>query len=340
MYQSSKFYKDKDGHFAIKAGKQPFKILQLTDIHFGFGLLSKRQDNLAKEAIKTLIERTKPDMIALTGDSIFPFVFKSGTLNNIKQARKLIAFMDAFKIPYTFVFGNHDIEMGSKGDKNAVAQIIEEGAYSIFDKGPDNLPGMGNYILKLIGDENKPYMALAFLDSNMYRDGWFFSGFDCIRETQTKWCMDSLETLKKENDALSALAFFHMPLPEFKRAYERMKLGDNSVTYHFGSIGEPDDYFGISKYQPDFFERAVENGIIKGMFCGHDHYNTLGLSYKGIMMAYGMSIDYLGYKHIDKKYIQRGGTLITVYPNGIFEARPEPLTTMVSTFVRGADKSL
>ncbi len=338
MYQNSNFYKDNDGHFALMTGDQPLKILQITDIHFGFGLFSKRQDKLAKEAIKTLIDRTKPDLITLTGDSIFPFLFKSGTMNNLKQAEKLVQFMDGFEIPYTFVFGNHDIEIGSKGDKNTVSEIIEKGRYSIFDKGPESLTGMGNYMLKLLNDEGASHTALVFLDSNMYRDGWFFSGFDCIREDQTRWCMDSLEALKNENSALNALAFFHMPLPEFKQAYERMKLGDKSVTYHFGSIGEPDDYFGISKYQPDFFERAVENGTIKAMFCGHDHYNTLALTYKGIMMAYGMSIDYLGYKRIEKRYIQRGGTLITVYPNGIFEVRPEPLTTMVSTFVRGMDK--
>lgn len=338
MYQNSNLHRDALGHFVINIGQKPFKILQLTDLHLGFGWLSRKRDKLALEAVATLIRRTQPDLIALTGDCIFPFLPKSGTLNNLKQAKALVDFMDNFEIPYTFVFGNHDIEMGSKGDKNAVSEIIESGKYSIFSRGDTDLTGMGNYLVKLQADGEDATTALVFLDSNMYRDGWFFSGFDCIREDQTRWCLTQLEALKAKHASVKALCFFHMPLPEFKIAYEKMKLGDKLVTYNFGSVGEADDYFGISKYQPDFFEKIAEQGIVKGIFCGHDHYNTLSLTYKGIMMTYGMSIDYLGYKNIHKKYVQRGGTVITVYPNGDFEARPEPLTTVVSQFVRGAEK--
>lgn len=335
MYNSHIFYKDKDGHFAINIGDKPFKILQLTDMHLGFGILSKNKDKLAMDAVESIIAKAKPDLIILTGDSIFPFIPRAGTRNNIKQARKLVEFMDSFKIPYAFLFGNHDVEMGSKGDKKEVADAILEGKYSIFDKGEEDLTGVGNYIIKLVNDDKDLLMALPILDSNMYRDGWFFSGFDCIHDDQTEWCTKELLKLREHNKDLSALAFFHIPLAEFKEAYEKMKLGDKNVQYNFGSIGEENDYFGISKYKCDFFEKAVDNGIIKGMFCGHDHLNTLSLTYKGIMMTYGMSIDFLGYSNMKKKHTQRGGTLITVYEDGKFNVTPVPLTRVVSTFVRG-----
>ena len=76
------------------------------------------------------------------------------------------------------------------------------------------------------------------------------------------------------------------------------------------------DYSGISKFKNSFFDRIVENGLIKWMFCGHDHLNTLSLIYKGIQITYGMSIDYLGYTGIKKNYTQRGGTLITRKADG------------------------
>jgi len=338
MYNNPMFFKDKDNHFVLKIGEKPYKILQLTDLHFGFGILSKKQDKLGMAAVTKLINETKPDLIILTGDSIFPFILKSGTRNNIKQAKKLVEFMDYFKIPYAFLFGNHDIEMGSKGDKNQISEIISDGQYSIFAKGDKNLTGLGNYIIKLHDCKEQLLMALVMLDSNMYRDGWFYSGFDCIREEQTAWCMEEMSKLKKQNHDLKALAFFHMPLPEFKQAYEKMKLGDKSVEFNFGSIGENNDYFGISKYKPDFFEKAVENGVIKGIFCGHDHLNTLSLTYKDIMMTYGMSIDFLGYSNISKRYTQRGGTIITINHDGLFKVAPVPLTTVVSDFVRGQNK--
>ena len=123
-----------------------------------------------------------------------------------------------------------------------------------------------------------------------------------------------------------------------KEAYEKMKLGDKSVIYQHGSISEKNEYFGISKYGGTFFDRAVENGVIKWMFCGHDHLNTLSLVYKGIQMTYGMSIDYLGYKGIQKSYIQRGGTLITRKADKAVEVKMVPLGSVVSTRVRGVKK--
>jgi len=338
VYQNEKLSIEETGQFTLITEvlkDKPFKILQLTDIHFGFGPLSKKQDAKAMADIRELIRLTDPDYLVLTGDSIFPYIIKSGTLNNIKQAHSLIDFLDDFKIPYSIIFGNHDIEMGAKGGKNEISEIFESGKYSVFSKGDPTLNGMGNYMVKLASKDQTVYSTLVFLDSNMYRDGWFYSGFDCIREDQTKWCMASLSKIKSQHSNMTALAFFHMPLPEFKEAYAQMKLGNKEIVYNFGSIGESDDYFGISKYQPDFFESALENKIIKGMFCGHDHYNTLSLTYKGIMMTYGMSIDYLGYKNIHKKYIQRGGTLITLQLDSTFEVKPVPLNSVVSTFVRG-----
>ena len=147
--------------------------------------------------------------------------------------------------------------------------------------------------------------------------------------------MTRLNDLKKCNPDIKAMAFFHMPPAEFKEAYRKMKLGDKSVIYQHGSIAEKNEHFGISKFEGTFFKKAVENGVIKWMFCGHDHLNTLSLIYKGIQMTYGMSIDYLGYKDIDKSYIQRGGTLITRKPDGRILVSMVPLGAVISTRVSG-----
>ena len=114
MYYSDRCKQIDDETFTIRIPKdQDFRILQLTDLHLVFGFLSKGKDRLALDAVRTLIETSKPDLIVLTGDSIFPFWPRSGTMNNRKQAKKLMAFLDGFEIPYTLVFGNHDCELGS-----------------------------------------------------------------------------------------------------------------------------------------------------------------------------------------------------------------------------------
>lgn len=339
MYSSDKFRQIDNETFTLKIPQNgAFRILQLTDLHLGFGLLSKEMDKLALAAISALIEKTRPNLIVLTGDSIFPFLPKTGTFNNRKQARKLMHFLDHFKIPYTLVFGNHDCEMFSTCSKEELAKLYKKGKYCIFTEGRKNLTGVGNFLIELVDDSGKVLLPLVMLDSNMYGEGgWFYSGFDRIHDDQVDWCMERLNALQQKYADIEAMAFFHMPLREFKEAYEKMKLGDKSVLYQHGSIAEKDEYFGISKFKSTFFDKAAENGIIKWMFCGHDHLNTLSLIYKGIQMTYGMSIDYLGYKNIKKSYIQRGGTLITRKADGSVDIRMVPVGPVVSTRIRGVE---
>ncbi len=337
MYRSDQFKQVDDETFTISIPKdRDFRILQLTDLHLGFGLLSKGADKLALDAVRKIIEKSKPHMIVLTGDLIFPFLPKSGTLNNRKQAKKLMEFLDRFELPYTLVFGNHDCELFSACGKKELAELYRQGRYCIFTEGRKDLTGVGNFLIELVDASGKVLLPLVMLDSNMYGEGgWFFSGFDRIHEDQVDWCTERLNALKQEYPNIKAMAFFHMPPREFKEAYEKMKLGDGNVIYRHGSIAENDEYFGISKLKSTFFDRAAENGVIKWIFCGHDHLNTLSLVYKGIQMTYGMSVDYLGYKDIKKSYIQRGGTLITRSADGNVDIAMVPIGSVVSTRVRG-----
>ena len=186
------------------------------------------------EAVRKIIKTARPDLIVLTGDSIFPFLPRSGTRNNRMQARKLMAFLDGFEIPYTLVFGNHDCELGSTCNKEELAELYQQGTYCIFSEGRKDLTGVGNFLIELVDDSGNVLLPLVMLDSNMYGEGgWFFSGFDCIHDDQINWCMERLDAMKQDNPDIKAVAFFHIPLREFKEAYEKMKLGDKSVNKLF-----------------------------------------------------------------------------------------------------------
>ena len=124
MYTSKNFQiRDEETFSLCIPTDRDYKILQLTDLHLGFGMFSGKKDRLALAAVTELIRRTGPDLIVLTGDSVFPFFPKSGTMNNRKQAEKLLAFLDGFQIPYTLVFGNHDCEMASCRKKHGRSAI-------------------------------------------------------------------------------------------------------------------------------------------------------------------------------------------------------------------------
>lgn len=210
MYKSDNFKQLDNETFTLKINTdRDYKILQITDLHLGFGMFSRKKDGLALRAVSRIIKRTKPDLIVLTGDSIFPFFPKAGTMNNKRQGELFISFMDRFAIPYALVFGNHDCEILAKYRKDKLSDIYSSGEYSIFAKGRKDIYGMGNYFINLTDSKGRVVLPLAFLDSNMYGEGsWFYSGFDCIHKDQVDWCMDKLDELKSENEDIKAMAFF------------------------------------------------------------------------------------------------------------------------------------
>ena len=143
MYNSDGFRQTDEETFTLRIPKdKEFRILQLTDLHLGFGFISRGRDKLELDAVRKTIRKAGPDMLVLTGDLIFPFWPKSGTFNNRKQAKRLMEFLDGFEIPYTLVFGNHDCEVGSTCNKEELAKLYKKGKYCIFTEGRKNLTGV------------------------------------------------------------------------------------------------------------------------------------------------------------------------------------------------------
>ncbi|QIH77556.1 hypothetical protein GTN30_02650 [Macrococcoides canis] len=79
-----------------------FKILQLTDLHFG-NLLpeSSHIDQVTKALIMRLIHTNQPDFIAITGDLIW-----SKPPNSLSTFRDVLEFINSFNIPFAATFGN------------------------------------------------------------------------------------------------------------------------------------------------------------------------------------------------------------------------------------------
>jgi hypothetical protein len=142
------------------------------------------------------------------------------------------------------------------------------------------------------------------------------------------WYAREVERLNaEEGRTVSSMAFFHIPLQQYRTAYELHEQGSDEVTYFFGENGEKMiDKVCCSDYPSSLFDRMVELGSTKAVFCGHDHYNNMSLEYRGIRLTYGMSIDYLAMPGIEKDTAQRGAELITLHPDGSFDLRQIPLT--------------
>lgn len=326
---SAKIDKTTNGTVITKESGRPFRILQLTDLHYGGGILSCKKDKLALAAIEKIVKAANADFIVITGDLVYPLPMFSGTINNLKESRRVGELMTSLGVPWTLVFGNHDSESFATADKNRLGDYYSSLPNCYFEKGDEGISGVGNYCIKLLNADGALNTALMFIDSNAYTGKTFFSGFDTIHDDQIEWYKNTINRISNGSNPVNSLAFFHIPPKEFKEGWDKCYIGSKEAEYHLGFVQEKDNYFGYPKQKEGrFFSEMVKFGSCKGMFMGHDHLNTLSITYQGIRLTYGMSIDYLAYRGIMKKHTQRGGTIIEISDDGSFEVSLLPLDSL------------
>jgi len=254
-----------------------FKIAQFTDIHWREG--SPRCEQ-ATSTIETVLRAERPDLVVFSGDIVTDQPAAEGwkTVTDI---------FERAKTPYVVLMGNHDPEVMAKQD---IYDFLVTRKYYIGESGAEAVSGYGNSVLVLYGSKNggeKPAALLYFLDSNDYPKDKSCGTYDWIHFDQIAWYRQRSELFTAENDGrpLPALAYFHIPLPEYK------DIIDAPLTYGIYNEGEvcsPD-------YNSGMFTSFLEKGDVMGMFVGHDHNNDYIGQLKGIAMAYGRKTGFDSY---------------------------------------------
>lgn len=314
------------------------RILQLTDVHIGAGAFSTKKDAWAIEAVAEVVKKAQPDLVVVTGDVAYPVPFQAGTFNNQKEAEMFATLMDSLGVYWTMTFGNHDTEIYSLYTREEIVERVytqNKWKYCIFTEGPSNIDGKGNQLINVQKTNGEITQSLYLVDSHSYTDGDYFGiawKYDKIHDNQVEWYAQCVEKVNETNVArgftgdVKSLMFFHIPLVQFQTAWDEFvnngHKNTENVTYYYGVAGEKGEKCYPGKADGKMFDKILELGSTKGVFCGHDHYNNFSIDYKGVRLTYGMSIDYLAYPGIYKKIAQRGGTLITVENTGSFDVAP------------------
>jgi hypothetical protein len=244
------------------------KIVQFTDTH----IEPKKGNNLDVYAtIEKVMASEKPDLVVLTGDVV--------TEGDPQEAyRKLAAIFEKAKTPWAVIFGNHDSEHNVS--RKDVADWVESLPYCINRNDKDS-EGYTNFIYPVYGKDNQAAAQLYFMDSNAYSTlkptvggwGWF-------THRQVTWYRDQSRRLTQSNGGkpFPALAFFHIPLPEYTAAWH------NTLNPPIGVRNEDECSPEINT---GMFAAMLESGDVMGTFVGHDHINDyIGVHY-GIALAYG-----------------------------------------------------
>lgn len=325
-------YEEETGIYTITAEHDDFRILHLTDIHLGGSVSSSYKDYQALEACRRLIEYTQPDFIIVTGDLVFPMGIMSFSLNNESPVMQFASFLRNIGIPWAFTYGNHDTEAMATGNRIAIDTLYQSLSYKstgnlLYPYRQPDITGRNNQLIRIENPDGTLRQALVLLDSNDYTNERI-NQYDYIHDDQVEWYRAQIEALTAEaGEIVPSMLFFHIPLQEYRTAYELYEQGSDAVKYFFGCIGETMiNPICCSDYPSKLFDTAVELGSTQAIFCGHDHYNNISMEYRGIRLTYGMSIDYLAMPGIAQDTAQRGGELITLHPDGTFDLTQIPLT--------------
>lgn len=265
-----------------KDGK--FKIVQFTDIHL------KEYNQLTSDSaltvMNTILEREKPDLVLLTGDI--------ATSQNMEMAWDVVTQpMINAEIPWAAVFGNHDYEHGYTNHKIMEYLLTLPFNYSQF--GPDDISGSGNYVLEIKDKKSKRTKALLYcLDSNAYTDDIDnpeLGKYDWIKFDQIQWYRKTSEnyTERNKNRAHPALAFFHIPLPEYK-IVQQMET----------TVGDKDEKVSSPAINSGMYNAMLEMQDVMGVFVGHDHNNNFIGCLNNICLAYGCKTGFESYGSFDK----------------------------------------
>ena len=245
-----------------------FKIVQFTDTHIE---LKEKKNPEVYSTIEKVIASENPDFIILTGDIV--------TEDNPQEAyKKLASIFEKAKIPWAMVFGNHESEHNfSRKDLSVFLQKLPFCMNN--DKGETK--GNSNFVLPVYGKEKKTAAVLYCMDSNEYStlepvvEGWgWFS------HSQVGWyCEQSRKnTISNNGKPMPALAFFHIPLPEYTKAWNNKAVPP---------VGVKNEDECSPEINTGMFAAMLERGDVMGTFVGHDHVNDyIGIHF-GIALAYG-----------------------------------------------------
>ena len=249
-----------------------FKIVQFADMHWQ---KCDANDMETSKLMEEILDIEKPDLVVLTGDNICG----GGCTDCKKPILGYSKPMVDRKIPWAVAFGNHDDE-GPMSRKEQM-KLFQTTPFCLAKAGPEDIDGVSNYYLNIYGSKgDKAKNTLYFIDSLSYAPEKI-GGYAWITRKQINWYVETAAKIEKQNgQKLPALAFFHIPIPEYEQAFDANSLGGKNEKVCCPVINS------------GFFAAMLEVGDIVGVFVGHDHTNDYESTLNGIRLCYGRGSGY------------------------------------------------
>jgi len=276
-----------------------FTIVQFTDLHWNNG---EADDLKTRGLMERVLAAEQPDLIVFSGDVIDSLRCK----NPQRSFGEAVAVAEKSGVPWAAIFGNHDSE-GNVVTREQLMKVQTALDGCVAEAGPKEIDGVGNFVIRVIGANDRTAAALYFFDSGSYSALTYAPGYDWIHGNQVEWYRNQSRLLQNMHGGKSVpgLAFFHIPLPEYREVWER------HICYgrRFEKVCCPPLNSGL-------FAAMIEEGGVMGTFCGHDHTNDFTGMLRGIRLCYGRAT---GYQTYGRWFYSRGARVIRLQEGGSFD---------------------
>ena len=243
------------------------RVAQFTDLHFGdekAGGYSNNREARTIEFMQQVVNETNPDLIILTGDILF-----GKKVNGPKGLQKVLDIMDSFKIPYAYLYGNHDAEELTEGySKKELHEYLlaNESPYLIYgdeysEKNRKSYLDVryGVYSLQIRNVDNKDLLGAYMFFDNGYYDSRI-SSYNSISQGQIDWYVTRVNELQTEYsqqsnnpcEVVPTVIFNHMQLPEYYNAYVSAyakEYGDDKFKEKYGAAIDTENEYEFIIFQ-------------------------------------------------------------------------------------------
>ncbi|GAB2554070.1 metallophosphoesterase family protein [Gracilibacillus alcaliphilus] len=279
---------------AVQLRGDNFKILQLTDLHFG-ELPHNKEDQQTLALIKEKTAEVQPDLIVVTGD----LMWSADTKHSDKTFEALISFFNGLETPITITYGNHDTEASvSRSD----LRKLEEGLVNPVEKKQSFIvEDRESYCIEIRDGEDKLCHVLYVIDSGA-EDPLQIGTYEFVHPKQVNWFYETAENYRTEQPDREDFVFLHIPIPEYEEAWQKGR----AVGYKYEGVCSPAVNTGL-------FTSMLLDKQVKGIFCGHDHDNDYEADYHGIKFCFGRVTGFNCYGELS-----RGGRVIELQANQSF----------------------
>ena len=308
---------------------EDFKVITIGDPHLN-AVPNNHLDGAILTVLENMIKYEKPDLVVICGDVALG-------IHAEKAIESLGELFQRNNQYWGYALGNHDAEHESGPTREELIDIYARYEHCVITSAP-GISGEGNCIINIKNSRGKIIQSLVFIDSGAYLTpeicaeyGFKYKkDYDFIKYDQIEWYKSQMREIRDKNGEMpNSIMFFHIPLKEFRTAYNQAVENDSVI---FGARRESEC---DSPYNTGIFDAILELGSTKAVVCGHDHVNDYCVDYMGVKLTYSLSLSYnsyflrkdilhiLAYQYGGKAQFNDGCTLLSIKMEGSLEIIPK-----------------